>query len=535
MEQLGYSESRNTQQNVDFREELKAALDMDKDITPDEAKILTEKYEAVRDTMIEWKKQILAISKDELTSLSEGLDVSYASVWATIKKLYDVSMEDNNYTPPRDNVDTSAIQSTEEDQDYIKEKIKLELIEDPIISKILDWIDANKREGVIQSLINEISLLELESDEITKSYIGKYDIYIGNIGNSVSVWISRKTRGREININSDNTRESLFPEWPLSWTIKFNKWSNQKESLDQDSPQEAVEILKNLDRAQREYIQVITGAYPDSIIWNGTKRKLEAFLVKNNLDLSTLIDEYNINEFHLDYDYDQPLAKVPTMEQAKENFVNSKYNIIRSELESYLGLPTDFSLAIIQKESTFFTALNSGTWSKWWMQLTASPFEDMKWEGAKWETQQSTLNIRNNDIARYQKWFSKITFSEFKNISLWENEVIWDTLPDDIWAKLESISTASPDKAIVVISQLQTIIKAWSNNEKYLHTLNMIFWSVYLSDKYNRTSGTEKERVYRAAVNYNGDTKISTKNWITKEERYHYADRVVKNWENTNE
>ena len=405
MEQLGYSESRNTQQNVDFREELKAALDMDKDITPDEAKILTEKYEAVRDTMIEWKKQILAISKDELTSLSEGLDVSYASVWATIKKLYDVSMEDNNYTPSSHNVDTPA---------------------DEVVSSVED---------------NTAEIPVVEENVITTNDVIK-------------------------------------------------------------SPQEASEILKNLDKPQREYLQTIIWAYPDSIIGAGTKKFLNNFLNKHSLSLSELIDKYEVDSFHLDYDYEDKLPKWEISE-VRERF-KQKYSPLTGYLENTLGIPDGINNAIARKESSYFTNLNSGSGSKWGMQLTKWPFQDMRWFGAEWETPTSTKNIRENKIRKYQEIFKMITFTDLKALSAWNGKTIWETLPTDIWLKLESISTSSPEQAEIAIAQLQGIIKWTSNKKNYLHTLNIIIGDVYLKYLYQHEWGQD---VQETARKYNNDTK----------------------------
>ena len=547
---------------TDINTELESFLSPnDKELDSQEAKQLWDKYnqgktelEAGNMTTHNW---IIDVSKDNLRNLREALWVEDLSIdelwyvtWNEWNKISDIANnQENIWDPYIDNLQESF-------QDSKVQEVLPSILDNSELDDL-----SNEKEWIIDST-QEIEVL------INESPSADFDIYLWSIWNKLNelgldaskdILVQIMGRSELVTQIQFNIKDQMSEEQQEEFSVDGKAWDQTKRAIqkiiDEDSNinsieemllsydiilpgyvenKESQEIFWSLTSEQKQYLQAVVKALPDGIIWNGSKEKLDAFLKKNHLDLPTLIEKYKINEFHLDYDYDEPLAEVSTMEQAKENFVNSKYNIIRSELESYLGLPTDFSLAIIQKESAFFTALNSGTWSKWWMQLTASPFEDMKWDGAKWKNPQSTLDIRNNDIARYQELFSKIIFSEFKNISLWENEVIWDTLPDDIWLKLESISTASPDKAIVLISQLQTIIKAWSNNEKYLHTLNMIFWSVYLSGKYNRTSGTEKERVYKAAVNYNGDTKISTKNWVTKEERYHYADRVVKNWENTN-
>ena len=93
MEQLGYSASRKTQENIDFRDFLDTAID-DGNITPDEAKILVGKYEAVRDTMVDGKKQILAMSKDELASLSEVLEEERLKVASAVDKIYSISNSD---------------------------------------------------------------------------------------------------------------------------------------------------------------------------------------------------------------------------------------------------------------------------------------------------------------------------------------------------------------------------------------------------------------------------------------------------------
>ena len=441
MEQLGYAASRNTQENKDFREQLEAALDIDKDITPDEAKILTEKYEAVRDTLVEWKAQILAITHEELLSFSEGLGVDYPSVWTTIKKLYDVSIDDE-YLPLR------------EDDD-------------------LPFRDS----------------IDISADEVVSSI-------------------------------ENNTPEIPVVEDNVITTNDVIK-----------SPQEAAEILKKLDRAQREYLQVITGAYPDGIIWAGTKEKLNIFLEKHSLTLNQLLEKYDISEFHTDFDYDEKMSE-GTLVEVRENF-KDKYAALTSSLENQLGIPLWINNAIARKESFYFTDLNSWSGSKWGMQLTKWPFEDMRWFWAKGKTPASTRRIRNNQIEEYQEIFQMIDFNELKWLSAGNGKLIEETLPATIWEKLETIWTTTPENTEVIIAQLQWIIKWISNQENYLHTLNIILWDVYFKYLYQHETNQDTQKTARR---YNNDDKVAyiDKDWNKIKIRDVYAETVVKYMESEN-
>ena len=91
MENLNYSDSRKTQENKDFLTELNKSLD-DWKVDNVEAKTLVEKYNKIKE-QIDWKKeqdkkQILAITKWELSNLAQWLDIdSSSSIWKTLNKL----------------------------------------------------------------------------------------------------------------------------------------------------------------------------------------------------------------------------------------------------------------------------------------------------------------------------------------------------------------------------------------------------------------------------------------------------------------
>jgi len=63
MEQLNYSESRNTEENKDFLKKIDEALQDDGKINIEEAKAIQEKYRDLR-------SHILSITKEELSELA---------------------------------------------------------------------------------------------------------------------------------------------------------------------------------------------------------------------------------------------------------------------------------------------------------------------------------------------------------------------------------------------------------------------------------------------------------------------------------
>lgn len=220
------------------------------------------------------------------------------------------------------------------------------------------------------------------------------------------------------------------------------------------------------------------------------------------------------------FEYDTAFVWGKDLMPIRERF-NEKYWLFLAKIESDLWLPSWISAAIVRKESRFGTELNSSTWSKWMSQLTIWPFKDMRWQWTE------NLTQRNTKIKRYQKIFASIDFDWLKR-----SAPEW-ALPNFIWERLIELQTSTPDRAEQILSELQDIIKSWSNKENYLHVLNMIIGDVYFKDLYNGTSetATTEDRIKSAARNYNWDITVITARTGNKVQvRDSYKLTIAKYW-----
>lgn len=211
-----------------------------------------------------------------------------------------------------------------------------------------------------------------------------------------------------------------------------------------------------------------------------------------------------------------------TEELAKLEF-RAKYWEFTSKLSSSLWLPKWMINAIVHEETDFWMwridkktgdrILNSKSWSKGIMQLTKSPFKDIKWDTS------SRKVVDYDKIERYRDVFKRINFDELKTINMWDWKTIESTLSVDIWQKLQKLKdpNVSSVEARDILWDFQDIIKSKENKHVYFHTLNMIIWSVYLANIYDNVSWSDEYRIKKSAERYN---------WESWNRKVRYANRV---------
>lgn len=178
-------------------------------------------------------------------------------------------------------------------------------------------------------------------------------------------------------------------------------------------------------------------------------------------------------------------------QEIEKNFRN-RYQDFSNKLENMLDLPKWIIMSFAKKESTFWLRLDSGSWSKWIMQLTNRPFKTMK---------------ESQNIDYFKKVFGWLDINSLKNIEIWNGLTIKNTLTDDIWDKLEKLSSPnlSNEEYVKIINDFQYSIKKlpkqkWHEND-YFHTLNIIIWWTY----YKMHLDNSGNNIEKAANKYNWD------------------------------
>lgn len=269
-------------------------------------------------------------------------------------------------------------------------------------------------------------------------------------------------------------------------------------------------------------IQFITGSIPDGKYGPNTQRAIDNFI--NQTEWVDSIEDIlllGIEEFNFD-----TVASVDTVENLERKFDDNYWNLT-AILESALNLPSFTLASVARKESTFWSELNSGTGSKWMLMLTNWPFRDMRWMASGREIDGEDMQ----KVQRYQEIFTRISLSDLKQLSLGTGKTVEDSLPSIIWDKLEALQTCSPKEAIDIFAQLQWVLKSPIHKNNYLHTLNMICWSVYLKYLHeNDAKGNFRDALRR----YNNDDKVAyTRSDGTQvQTRDAYADKVLQYMKN---
>ena len=458
--------------NNNINPELKKFLD-DKIISSEEAQVLLQIYENNKLWIINvWKEEL----KDLRETISSSSNVPFLSK-TDRSRLQDISS--SNITNPI--VESKTVE------------VKKEITISDIKTKLLDLKDKIKTPS---DLGKELSKKELrilqkwwESEWIYKYRIdwltGKWSLKTFNIlvGNNE---IKEKGVNLKIKIDNKEVKEAYSEESVL------NKLEENKNNI--RSPRDLGELLS---RSELKILQIMGERkwyYKwriDGLTWRKTFYAYEKLLGISNLNW-----------------------KLESESQYRERF-----SWLALKLEQSLWIPKWIINAIIKKETTYWRNLNSSTWSKWIMQLTKWPFNDMSWD-----TEWGRKSI--SKVKSYLKIFQKLDINSMKNLSVGGGKTINETLPDDVWNNLAKLQDKNikPYDAIKVIDSFRNIVKSRSNRHIYLHTLNMIIWSVYYTKLYNASWNSLKN----ASINYNGDNKTYGKKHAYK---YNYW-RTVMNYYN---
>lgn len=362
-----------------------------------------------------------------------------------------------------------------------------------IIKKISELgIEDNNRSDTNNYILNEE-----QNVDITKTIIEETSDTV----------IKTKTVGKREIINSDIEGKRSFSERDI---LRQSKKLNNNE----------IKILQ-------AYLWFSYWKWLDGIFWKGSFKKYS----ENNSEWSTQTLSLFIEENKDNLDKFRPIIWYwilwwPENEynpwEAEKEF-RIKYWEFVSKISNNLELPNWILESIIKKETNFgewvikketwLRRLNSGTWSKGMMQLTIWPFKDMAWDYSYKNNEWKVIKVYGWDKAKvkiYRSIFKKIDFEELKSIDMWDWKKIRDTLTSDIWEKLSNLQNdnTTSDDAIKIIKELRNIIKSPINEYDYFHTLNMIIWSVYYKYLYNRVKWNEKNKIIKAAENYNWDEKV---------------------------
>lgn len=229
---------------------------------------------------------------------------------------------------------------------------------------------------------------------------------------------------------------------------------------------------------------------------------------RTRMDLDALLSELKKNPKKI-----MNLKDFPSDGSMTEKEFREKYTTLLEKLWEDLQFSNTngkaLLLSIIHQETNFANKLKHPEGSTWVMQLTKWPFSDMKWETiTKWV-------FDAKKVEKFQKIFQKIDIDKIKSIPFGDGNTIEQTLPQDIWEKIEKIGNPNtrPKDASQAIHELQQVEKG-KRKDYYLHTLNMIIWSVYLKHVFE-TKG--KNDVGKTAYFYNGNPALQKK----------YADNVV--------
>lgn len=219
-------------------------------------------------------------------------------------------------------------------------------------------------------------------------------------------------------------------------------------------------------------------------------------------------------------------------EKKAESEFRQKYGEFTDKLAWNLLLPKWIIKAIIHEETDFWLGridksknriLNSNSGSKWIMQLTKWPFKDISWDTSRKNV------VDYSKIENYRDIFKKIDFDTIMSLDMWDWNKLETTLPQDVWEKLKKLQnpSVSSEEAREILLEFKDIIKSWENKYKYFHTLNMIIWSVYFSNLYEKTSWSEEKRIKLASANYNWESGGRKKSYAKRVYNYYLEEQNV--------
>ncbi len=168
MENINYSNSRKTQENKDFLMELNKSLD-DWNVSNPESKILVAKYNKIRE-QVDWeknknKKQILAITKNELSWLAQWLNIDKnSSINVTLNKLISMAKINEPIIDDKSEIVDDKSEIVDDKPEIVDDKS--EIVDDK--SEIVDDKPEESKEKS-ESLIWEYFAIPKEEWEALKS------------------------------------------------------------------------------------------------------------------------------------------------------------------------------------------------------------------------------------------------------------------------------------------------------------------------------------------------------------------------------
>ncbi|MDD2871680.1 MAG: hypothetical protein PHS49_06870 [Candidatus Gracilibacteria bacterium] len=219
-------------------------------------------------------------------------------------------------------------------------------------------------------------------------------------------------------------------------------------------------------------------------------------------------------------------------EKKAESEFRQKYGEFTDKLAGNLLLPKGIIKAIIHEETDFGLGridksknriLNSNSGSKGIMQLTKWPFKDISGDTSRKNV------VDYSKIENYRDIFKKIDFDTIMSLDMGDGNKLETTLPQDVWEKLKKLQnpSVSSEEAREILLEFKDIIKSGENKYKYFHTLNMIIGSVYFSNLYEKTSGSEEKRIKLASANYNGESGGRKKSYAKRVYNYYLEEQNV--------
>jgi len=323
-----------------------------------------------------------------------------------------------------------------------------------------------------------------------------------------------KIEVQDIPVVEEVTTEIQWWEDPQDKLVDAKRWKEDNDINPEELKSKLKLEARNYSHSLILQLQAsLEDIWIDWVFWNeSATRILEKYPEITDLESVFAIEGINT-------DVDGVLSQSKDIRVLQENFENLYGEYIETIWDD-LWLPNWFIQAIIRKETTYWSALNSPTGSKWMMQLTKWPFKDMRWD--HWEK----IWVDSAKVRRYQEVFRKIDIDKLLWVKVWEESTAVDKIPSHVVEHLRTIQSSEN------IAEIQTSITSLykhikGNKYEYDHETNMIIGSVYLAYQYDRNDND----IWLTARKYNGDKKIAPNG---KQTRTNYANTVQRYYNELN-
>jgi len=226
--------------------------------------------------------------------------------------------------------------------------------------------------------------------------------------------------------------------------------------------------------------------------------------------------EWLFNHYEINTDIDSSLSQSNDLWELQENFL-SLYWEYTEILTQNMELPASFVEAIIWKETTYGKNLNSGSGSKWMMQLTWSAFNDMRWDTIEWD------RLDHTKVRRYQEIFKSIDLDALLSVNIWYKGPARERIPSHILEAFQVIRESNNISDVQDnIDVLRNHIK-W-NSREYDHETNIIIGTVYLEFIRQHRANWD---LWNTAFRYNWNARRLENG---KTEREDYEERVIRRY-----